>query len=305
MAENDIKDTTKTKAIRKPRTKKTSIANDNSTKTKTTKPKVATKSKSTVEKKPTKPKVVKKELKVEDKVFKFETYSKQSINSTETKKEEVIKDPNINKSLNIVKSEKVIIKDKKTVKLSSIYEQMYNAFINKSYNKGLFFIILKNILLSILISNFFYTKLNINSFSFYRMTFTDASIFSLKLFITLISTEIIYLLIVYLLNKHYGSNLNYKRIVSTFGSGLMYVSLFVLLSIIFINEVSLLGLFLLLVSLCLYLIVLITTVNIVSIDNNHNKLNITLISLIGMVLVLMIFFPLVSSQFSRIIEVMI
>ncbi|HCY06647.1 MAG TPA: hypothetical protein DHS57_05140 [Erysipelotrichaceae bacterium] len=181
---------------------------------------------------------------------------------------------------------------------------MNDAFINTKYKKGTLLLLLKNFLISYIIANFFYIKLNINPFSFYRMTFSDASLLAFKIFFAFLSSEIIYSIVVYYMNKKYKNEINYKKIIATLGSGLFYVSLILLLCVMIINKYNLLGYFLLSVAFAMYLIVLITTINIVSIENVNKKVNISIISLIGIILILMLFFPIISFQFLRILEIM-
>lgn len=324
MAEKDIIENTKAQDQKDTDSSITSLANDNLkkkkattntelnktvnkkdeikedfkiTKSKTTKKTTASKETTTKTKSTTrKP----RRRRIVHKVFTFDAYVK------ETKVDKVKKDFKVIKDQEIKKEEKKVVESKadNKIKFYNIYDCMNNAFINTKYKKGTLLLLIKNFLISYIIANFFYIKLNINPFSFYRMTFSDASLLAFKIFFAFISSEIIYSIVVYYMNKKYKNEINYKKIIATLGSGLFYVNLILLLCVMIINKYNVFGYFLFLVSFAMYLIILITTINVVSIDNINKKINISIISLMGVILILMLFFPLISFQFLRILEIM-
>ncbi len=186
----------------------------------------------------------------------------------------------------------------------NIVENMKNAFDKCSYKLGVNLIILKNITFSAIIAYFLYVELNTDSFSFRRMTFTDATSFALKVFIALLTSEIVYLIVIYLLNRFYKHEIEIKRLIAALGNGQLPIIILSIICGVLIFHFNFLGIILLSLILVLYILVLFNTIILSGNDDLNQKFYISFFALSSLFITIVLFWPLVSGNLVRIIEIM-
>lgn len=198
--------------------------------------------------------------------------------------------------------------DKKEFKLSnkySLFSVIENGFNKREYKKGIVFMLLANFAHAILICSIIYRLLNKDSFSFYRLTFSNASKLAFNVFLVFNTFIFIYILSLYVLSKKLKFNLRVERFISSISSINVYVLPILVISIIIYNLFNIYPIVALIAIFSIFNTSLFYISNKLSIENIEQKLSIITISYAISIFLCIVEIVLIFKDFIRIFEIIL
>ena len=186
---------------------------------------------------------------------------------------------------------------------NGIYTFLKNSFNSRDYIRGSIFVILKNCLISFYVSYLLYVFLNTNSFSFQRLTFTDASNFGFIVFIMFLIKDVVFVCSLLLSNKMFGYMVRWRRAISCYGSGSISTSLCMILCILYYIIFKQVSIILIILAIVLNVVIMIKTVDLSSLDDENKKIYIYILSIFVSCSSIILFFPLFNKNLLRILEI--